>query len=465
MALEGVGGRLQFWIIEITGVLPKALYFRKRHGSLLDPRLLGSLSLAHIWRKMGRIRLNQAFAAAVRINQDFCSKCSICYSVCPFEAVTRDASTNQVDIDLQKCQVCGICYSACPSLAIDIVYYDYETILKRVKGMREKSGADTLVLMCRGNSPASCEIEEILKDKGLKVNKYVPLRLPCSGRVPTEFVFQALGAGLKNIVSIQCEDGFCRFKEGTRINSRRLALSQKVLGQLGFDKDALKVVKYSRKAVYEPEDCVGCDKCVFICPYDAIKAEGFATPKIDFDACVGCGACALVCPHLAIQVKGFEFENMSRLIKRYGEAAKKIKERGESPAVLVFSCQWSEFSALDDPESLLLNKKAVLMEIPCFKALDPVHVVEALNSGFDGVMAVVCSDKDCKLEEGRDTAERNMAVLRDTLKKVGLSDRFDLFTSSPRCVDDFNQKLDAFFAKISRLPRLELATVEAKLNV
>jgi len=409
--------------------------------------------------------VNQAFAAAVKVNQDFCSKCSVCHSVCPYDAVTRDASTNQVDIDLQKCQVCGICYSACPSSAIDIVYYDYNTILERVKGMREKSGADTLVLMCRGNSPASCEIEEILKDKGLKVDNYVPLRLPCSGRVPTEFVFQALGAGVKNIVSVQCEDGFCRFKEGTKINSRRFALSSKVLGQLGFDTNTVKVVKYSRKAVYEPEDCVGCDKCVFICPYGAIKAEGFATPTIDFDLCVGCGACALVCPHLAIQVKGFEFENVSKLVKRYGEAAKKIKESSKSPVVLVFSCQWSEFSALDDPDSLFLKKKAVIMEIPCFKALDPVHVVEALNSGFDGVMAIVCSDKDCKLEEGRDTAERNMMVLKETLKKFGLSERFVLFTGSPRCVDEFNQKLDEFISKISCLPRLELAAVEAKLNV
>ncbi len=340
-------------------------------------------------------------------------------------------------------------------MAVGIVYYDYDTILKRVKGVREKSGADTLVLMCRGNSPASCEIEEILKEKGLKVDNYVPLRLPCSGRVPAEFVFQALGAGLKSIVSIQCEDGFCRFKEGTRINSRRLALSQKVLGQLGYDNNVLKVVKYSRKVVYDPEDCVGCDKCVFICPYDAIKAKGFATPEIDFDACVGCGACALVCPHLAIQVKGFEFENVNRLIKRYGEAAKKIKERSGSPAVLVFSCQWSEFSALDDPESLLLNKKAVLLEIPCFKALDPVHVVEALNSGFDGVMAVVCAKPDCKLQEGSEIPERNMDVLKLALKKMNLLERFELFTVSPRCVGDFNQSMDRFFTRVASLSTQE----------
>jgi coenzyme F420-reducing hydrogenase delta subunit len=409
--------------------------------------------------------MNEACAAAVNINQDYCGKCSICHSICPYEAIKRDSETGKVEIDLQKCQVCGICYSACPVMAIEIVYYDYESLIKYVSQMREKTESDTLVFMCRGNSPATCEIEEILQQQGLKIDNYIPLRLPCSGRIPTEFIFQALKSGIKNIVSIQCEDKFCRFKEGTKINTRRLMLGTALLEQLGFSKDALKVVKYSRKAVYDTEKCVGCDKCVFICPYSAIEAETFATPKIIQEECVGCGACALVCPHLAIQVKGFEFDNIDKLIKRYGESAQKMRAEGKYPLILVFSCQWSEFPVLNDPECLLYKKKAVSMEIPCFKALDPVHIVEALQSGYDGVMAVVCSNEDCKLQEGRETAERNMTVLRDTLRKMGLLDRFELFTLSPRCVGDFNKKLDEFLAKISSMPPLKPATVEAKAHV
>jgi coenzyme F420-reducing hydrogenase delta subunit len=406
--------------------------------------------------------MGEACVAAININQDYCSKCSVCHSICPYEAIKRDSETGEVEIDVQKCQVCGICYSACPSLAIDIVYYDYDSLLKYVNYMQNKCKSDTLVLMCRGNSPATCEIEEILQNEGLKTSNYIPLRLPCSGRIPTEFIFQTLKSGVKNVVSIQCEDEFCRYKEGTKINARRLMLSKALLGQLGFSKDALKVVKYSRKVVYETEKCVGCDKCVFICPYKAIEAEEFANPKINFDLCVGCGACALVCPHLAIQVKGFAFEDV---LKRYGESVVKLKAEGNFPVILVFCCQWSEFSALDDPESLLLKKKAIVLEIPCFKALDPVHVINALYSGFDGVIAVVCSEQDCKLQEGKETAERNMNVLQDALKKMNLAERFELLTVSPRRVGEFNQKLEEFSKKIASMTRLKLATVEAKRHV
>jgi coenzyme F420-reducing hydrogenase delta subunit len=80
-------------------------------------------------------------------------------------------------------------------------------------------------------------------------------------------------------------------------------------------------------------------------------------------------------------------------------------------------------------------------------------------------MAVVCSAEDCKLEEGRETAERSTSVLKDVLKKMNLLDRFELFTASPRCVGEFNQKLDEFYRKIAAMPTLKQTVAEVKGNV
>jgi coenzyme F420-reducing hydrogenase delta subunit len=403
--------------------------------------------------------MSEKCLAAIEINQDLCSRCRVCYSVCPYEAINYDAEADKMEIDLQKCQVCGICPSACPVAAIEVAYYDFNHLVDYVDCIRKKVDSDTLVLMCRGNSPSTCEVEEILTDKGLSIKNYIPLRLPCSGRVPTDFIFKTLSSGVNNIVSIQCEEAFCRYKEGTKINTRRLQLSKNVLKQLGFNENALTVVKFSRKAVYKTEDCVGCDKCVFICPYDAIKAEPFSTPTIIYEDCVGCGACALVCPHQAIEVKGYEFENV---LQRYGQAATMLKTRSNNPAVLVFSCQWSEFSMLDNPDNALKGKNAVVLEVPCFKGMDPVHIVNALQCGFDGVMGVVCAVDDCKLSEGRDTAERNLDVLKDVLKKMNLLERFEIFELSPRCEGEFKSKFESFYEKIAAMPQCALVKVEAK---
>jgi coenzyme F420-reducing hydrogenase delta subunit len=345
--------------------------------------------------------------------------------------------------------VCGICYSACPVGAIEVAYYDHQSLLEYISQLQAKKHSNTLVLMCRGSSPATCEVQEILEQKGLNVKDYIPLRLPCVGRVPTELILRVLNLGFKNVVSIQCENGFCRFKEGTMVNTRRLALSQSLLEQLGFDRNALVIVNFSGKAVYETQKCVGCDKCTFVCPYDAIEVKPFATPEINLDRCVGCGACALVCPHLAIQLKGFKYELISRLILESGARAKKLKFDGVKPIILVFCCQWAEFPALDRMDPNSLPKNAILFEIPCFKGLDPAHVVEAFYAGFDGVLAVICDEKDCKLEKGKETAELNAAVLKETLIKFRLDDRFELCTTSPRCVGDFNLKLESFLRKVS----------------
>ncbi len=336
-------------------------------------------------------------------------------------------------------------------------YYTYDTLSEYLQNALAKAPkTETLVFMCRGNSPNTGEIKDILKEQGLKVENYLVLRLPCAGRVPTDFIFEALNLGIQNIISIQCEDPFCRYKEGTKINTRRLALAKNVLKQLGYDDKVVRVLKYSRKAVYDVLACVGCDKCIFICPYQALEFEPFGTPKLIEDKCVGCGACQMVCPQHAIQVKGFEFEDV---LSRYNNSAQKFVEQNKGPVILAFICQWSEFSALDDPNKAFEGKNVLALEVPCFKSLDPVHVVNALSCGFDGVVAVVCLAKDCKLKESRDIAERNLSVLLKALEKKGLLDRFELIEESPCCGGEFQQKLDAFYQKISKLPKQ--ATEEA----
>ena len=157
----------------------------------------------------------------------------------------------------------------------------------------------------------------------------------------------------------------------------------------------------------------------------------------------------------AIQVKGFEFENV---LDRYAKSAMKLKAQNHRPAVLVFSCQWAEYPGLDNPNSIIKGKNAVVLEVPCFKGLDPVHVVNALKCGFDGVMGIVCSPDDCKLEKGKDTAERNLGVLTNVLKKMNLLDRFEMVELSPRCEGQLESKFTSFYNKIVAMPQYVVNT-------
>lgn len=50
------------------------------------------------------------------------------------------------------------------------------------------------------------------------------------------------------------------------------------------------------------EACVGCGRCLEVCPHQVFAPDGKRVLIADRDACIECGACALNCPVKAITV-------------------------------------------------------------------------------------------------------------------------------------------------------------------
>lgn len=49
--------------------------------------------------------------------------------------------------------------------------------------------------------------------------------------------------------------------------------------------------------------CIGCGRCVEVCPHGVFVIENRKSALLDRDACMECGACALNCPVNAIEVE------------------------------------------------------------------------------------------------------------------------------------------------------------------
>lgn len=59
-------------------------------------------------------------------------------------------------------------------------------------------------------------------------------------------------------------------------------------------------------ATINPETCVGCQGCLKVCPYEAIRyVEDKKICEINEVICKGCGACAATCPSASAQLKRF----------------------------------------------------------------------------------------------------------------------------------------------------------------
>jgi F420-non-reducing hydrogenase iron-sulfur subunit len=382
--------------------------------------------------------------APITIRDELCSRCTVCLSICPFEAISRHE--DRIVIDLEKCTICGICASACPSGAIVPYYYGSGTLIEGIdtKRAREKT---SLVVACRGSISPDIELLETLKE--LNLERPILMRVPCVGRLPSVFYITALSMGIRQIVVVQCRQDLCRFEKGSLMNHRRVAMLRSMLRTLGYTNNTITVIERAKQIEYDTEKCVGCDKCINICPYGAIEAQPLATPKVDYTKCTGCGACAVVCPHVALEIHGYECARFAELIMKHADKMKKMRTR--SPAILVLCCQWAEFASLDRDHSGFIKPNVAILEIPCFSKLDPINVFQALLYGFDGVLVVACSDDDCRSKESRLTTENNMKVLRTSLRMLGLENRFRIHKTSPKKLGDFKQELDSFTDEILAL--------------
>jgi coenzyme F420-reducing hydrogenase delta subunit len=371
---------------------------------------------------------------ALKLNEDYCSSCSICSSLCPFEAIKRDEA-GKVFLEIGKCQVCGICYSACPANAIDISYYDIDSLIKYVERAKQEYDTETLVIMCKGSAPDFAGIERLFG-----VSKFIPLLVPCVGRIPTEVFPKVLTMGIEKIYILACDEDYCRFEKGSSITRRRISVLNLLLEQLGYGKELITLKQNSLKVKANRELCIRCGNCVFYCPYDAVKLESSETAKFDLDLCRGCGLCVAVCPAMALELENWEGERISTLLS-------KLSSEMESPKILVFRCQWAVFSPLDGE----FSQNVRIIDLPCAGRVDTFHILEAFQKGIDGVLVVACPEEECKLERGSQEAHRLVTTLKERLSQIGFGERLHFCSVAPRYPETFERELQQFRESIEAI--------------
>jgi ferredoxin len=57
----------------------------------------------------------------VRKDEEKCTQCGVCVSICPAGALTLDKRTFKILFDDNKCVVCGLCIDACPTTAMELL--------------------------------------------------------------------------------------------------------------------------------------------------------------------------------------------------------------------------------------------------------------------------------------------------------------------------------------------------------
>jgi len=89
--------------------------------------------------------------------------------------------------------------------------------------------------------------------------------------------------------------------------------------------------------------------------------------------------------------------------------------------ILGFLCNWCAYAGADMAGVSRFQYPANIriIRVMCSGRVDGLHILKALNKGYDGVLVAGCHPNDCHYISGNDNAERRVQRLKRLLKEAG----------------------------------------------
>jgi F420-non-reducing hydrogenase iron-sulfur subunit len=101
-----------------------------------------------------------------------------------------------------------------------------------------------------------------------------------------------------------------------------------------------------------------------------------------------------------------------------------MSNNGFEPRIVAFLCNWCTYTGADlaGTSRIQYPPNVRIIRLMCSGAVDPVYVLKALLDGADGVLIGGCHPGDCHYQEGNYKARRRVAILKETLRSMGLEE-------------------------------------------
>lgn len=183
------------------------------------------------------------------VDTTLCGGCATCVRTCAFGACSLDADgVSQVDV--RRCRGCGKCVVSCPVGARDIVSSPHDYLMAAVRALAETPVPAEKVIgfLCSGcGYPAADEGAAFVAERGGVgyPSSFLPLRIPCGGRLDTLYVLEAFKAGFDAVCVYRCREGHCHNLIGNLDMDRRINLLRTVLRSRNIDDARLRIVDIS----------------------------------------------------------------------------------------------------------------------------------------------------------------------------------------------------------------------------
>lgn len=197
-------------------------------------------------------------------------------------------------------------------------------------------------------------------------------------------------------------------------------------------------------AVVHEELCIGCMRCIKVCPYGALEATGpvkEGVVRVIEAACMGCGTCAAECNFDAIDMPYFTKGQILAQIEA-GLAD------NPSSKCLVFTCNWCSYAGADlaGIEKRQYPTSARIVRTMCSARFEEAFIERAFDLGAGAVLVTGCrlteTGSDCHYNyANRLTWKRFKHWQRKYARKGIAADRLQLQWVSAAEGKEFAQKI------------------------
>jgi len=173
------------------------------------------------------------------IDEERCSRCGICVSVCPHGAIQQGERSAVVDPGF--CQACGMCAASCPSRAASLRNFGDEQMLAEVaEAFRELPEGEPkiLTLLCYWCSYGAADLAGT---HGLSAPACVrTVRIRCSSSVHLGQISEMFRMGVDGVVVAGCPPNSCHHMWGNWLADKRTALFKMMMRDMGLDERRLR---------------------------------------------------------------------------------------------------------------------------------------------------------------------------------------------------------------------------------
>jgi len=133
------------------------------------------------------------------------------------------------------------------------------------------------------------------------------------------------------------------------------------------------------------------------------------------------------------------------------------------PKIVAFFCKWCTSGGADLAGTMRLSypPNIVGIRVMCSSRVDPEHILNAFQTGADGVLIGGCHPGDCHYKTGNYQTLKRITLLKQMLKDLGINEkRLRLEWVSASEGQRFQDVVTSFTEEIKQLGKLERKSLE-----